>query len=882
MNFSSSSLENITGTDVLRSKSSLLLRNHLMGAFGTILNMAAVLFLWMSKRIRSPLRMTLINMALNDLFFNVSVAIWGPHFPCWPALYIVCASVLVSYFITCVLAVYNYVNVFLPLDSRRMLTFGRLLAAIASCWLGGHLIGSLCLGITIPAGASCYVLSVMPTPGILAESSICLACSCVVLVINIRIILRIREIPQRTTLPVQQLSHQVQPKEKNTSSSLFALTAPQKGTSSITASKALTSPPLRNFDLPNKKNKVPLTRLAKSNIHPTTAGKVGEGAKLKKVSNYSESFSLNFQVEEVLAGHLPNSSILTNAPRDNFSECKSYTLSKNVSTDSCPFSRYAFTRQGKRRATSVDTVQTREKSHAADLHLSGTNNLYPRDRKYVESYQKHKVQLQGKTRGAEDANISPVLTKPSTNLSAEVALNVNNFPTHADEENDDIPTAQPNHAWKANFNARVGKDNTNVEYLQKSDINKHINSLVAFLLPMTCRLNYVFDNSPGPKNYNLHLQMVRDNSPPKSSNNTQERKINLNEVVAFTNDGPGLTAQTHRHAFLPHTTNTHTDNSQHINVFTISQQVNFPSDTSLSDFSYPEEFFQLHQIKDSRRGLGKFIFRYNNAQPNDSKPTTLVFNQDRVEDETDTDIFPRSEKTNHIFHEVFERRKNYTVNKDSHELEVCELSDTQEGIVDTGVEETIGNLSAPISHCAPNVIPMVAINSETGVAAYRKRIDAGDSPITSSQSRSLTLQPQTEQQLLRQRPVSTSPVIKKMTTSENVQAAQTPGTSANSTGPADATTAFQKTRGRWRRCTQNTLLILSSWCCFLSLPYVIFGGYVAFWATQDRLSFINSWAGTFSSSLVVLNSILNPLLYAWRFIEWRAIWARIKHRILRN
>ncbi|RUS73780.1 hypothetical protein EGW08_018460 [Elysia chlorotica] len=86
---------------------------------------------------------------------------------------------------------------------------------------------------------------------------------------------------------------------------------------------------------------------------------------------------------------------------------------------------------------------------------------------------------------------------------------------------------------------------------------------------------------------------------------------------------------------------------------------------------------------------------------------------------------------------------------------------------------------------------------------------------------------------------------------------------------------------RWNFRTQYTLLIICGWCCLLSLPYVVYATYVAIWV-ENRSKFQGSSVGMLCSSLVGLNSITNPLLYAWRFVEWRDIWRRIRRATSRR
>ncbi|RUS73132.1 hypothetical protein EGW08_019112 [Elysia chlorotica] len=192
MNISTSSPTNVTVADVLPVSHSSHMRNQVLGGVGTLTNLVAVIMLWLSTRIRPSLKQALVSMALGDLLIMVVAAVWRPGLPCWPAMYSISSSILITYFSAVLLAFHNYVAVFYPMRCKQILSLGRSLVAVLSCWLGGLLISLACLGVHIPEGSRCYVIAIMPRSGIIAESLICLLCSCFIIATNLRVLLDIR------------------------------------------------------------------------------------------------------------------------------------------------------------------------------------------------------------------------------------------------------------------------------------------------------------------------------------------------------------------------------------------------------------------------------------------------------------------------------------------------------------------------------------------------------------------------------------------------------------------------------------------------------------------------------------------------------------------
>ena len=82
-------------------------------------------------------------------------------------------------------------------------------------------------------------------------------------------------------------------------------------------------------------------------------------------------------------------------------------------------------------------------------------------------------------------------------------------------------------------------------------------------------------------------------------------------------------------------------------------------------------------------------------------------------------------------------------------------------------------------------------------------------------------------------------------------------------------------RLRWQTIS---LITISLWSFLFHLPIVMFMFYQAFYV-KDRTTIHMSSLGYAFTSMMTLNVLGDPFIYAWRFIKWKDMFRRMKRRI---
>ncbi|KAH9514441.1 hypothetical protein Btru_025268 [Bulinus truncatus] len=186
----------------LESSSAIKSRNLWIGAAGIFLNVAGLALLVTTKNIKASLKISLLSLTLNDVMFLSAlvarsrangVAMTTGHAFCWPTMFASYTSVLISYLSTCQLALQNCVAVFYPLRCHEVVTPVKAFASSAGVWVLGLILCIGCIGIKFAEEVPCIALVPIPSWGIATYASICILCSAVVSVVNLKIFCKIRK-----------------------------------------------------------------------------------------------------------------------------------------------------------------------------------------------------------------------------------------------------------------------------------------------------------------------------------------------------------------------------------------------------------------------------------------------------------------------------------------------------------------------------------------------------------------------------------------------------------------------------------------------------------------------------------------------------------------
>ena len=773
MNISTAYPENHTAIHVRPVADSAHLRNQLLGGLGIPLNVAAVVMFWLSGRIRPSLKLALISMSLTDMFLMTVAAVWSPQLPCWPALYFVASSVLVSYFLTTVLALHNYVAVFYPMHCQQIWSVGRSLIAVASCWLGGHLISLACLGVHIPRGSGCYVVVIMPRRGIIIESSICLLCCFLIIVLNVRVLIRIRRRSQQTAMSVHSATRVDDQTATNAVEDISCINEGDCPGPTRTGS-------LANF--PHYPS-------------PTIS-------RLRHIG-----ISLSQPALEDLNSH--NDYYL------NLSESKTLSLSRSYK-----YSRDSYRHDNLSRETSRSSESVIMFPVEAVIHTS--QDPIP------------------------DRNVSlPSMDAVNAAFSFEDAENPFEGSTR-------LKTQQ---GFVAILPLEEIPKRTNRDEIFSSESAESKNIIVS--RAKRSRLNRSAD---------VHVE-IRDGVQDNLVKMDRLRETQVQSAESFEN-----TDAISDQSVLSCASDSTRSSSRNFKVFSVSKQISNPNpsiDNAVFSTRQDTNAQQKGKVKEHR-----FKQHRSSSKQLQNKRSEVASIQKMA-----TNRYRSTFSQNNSG-----KRQGESVDKDciEHECDSISLKDYQSSTLESRLAKMEYKDGIRPQGTTCFTIDSVAKGKHFGVDDLESS-EIGVSAIRSYKS-SISEKEEFSGADNLGRPGSDISAVFHRTAGDISATGQSTGDILTGMKPSPAIGARRPTprifssgpktrshRRSWRHRTQNTLLMLSSWCCFLSLPYVIFGGYVAIWI-EDRESFINSGLGFIISSLVALGAITNPLLYAWRFVEWRAIW----------
>ncbi|KAI8794869.1 beta-3 adrenergic receptor [Biomphalaria glabrata] len=193
-------LQNSSITYSLQHPHSVLVRNLSLGVLGLLGNSLAVTLIAVNKKVKFPLKMTLVSLSINDLAFSVTAILYGlPDWimssndpQCWPVVYIVLSTILLSHCMTCLLAIQNFVAVFLPLKSRLIITNSAALAAVLVTWIAVYFLVLGLLGLEVSSNMQCLALALLSRAGLGALCGVALACIMITVMANMLIFIKLR------------------------------------------------------------------------------------------------------------------------------------------------------------------------------------------------------------------------------------------------------------------------------------------------------------------------------------------------------------------------------------------------------------------------------------------------------------------------------------------------------------------------------------------------------------------------------------------------------------------------------------------------------------------------------------------------------------------
>ncbi|GFS12277.1 hypothetical protein ElyMa_001368000 [Elysia marginata] len=683
MNESTALPSNISTGDFLRAENASSLRNRILGGSGMLFNIVAVLLLSMSRRIRPPVKLALISMSTTDLILMTTAAIWSPDLPCFPAVYIISSSILISYFMTALLAFHNYVAVFYPTRYQQILSLRKSLVAVVCCWLCGYLILLGCLGMSTPNCSTCYIIAYTPRLGLVVESSVCLLCAICTIALNLLVLVRIRQRDKKSTLRTlgPTTSGSQCPTREVEIGDRTCCTWPRKRSRSTVLPLCFTS---------SESQRVELTT---SDLRVSSMEEFLPSSSSESTTSCCSALYSSRSTEQTKPHPLSKQGMEDQVDREDFA-------SKNA------------LEPGVYKGPCTSRIHHLEVPKARILNFT---------RKY--KYPVNEISRRCFTRDDSEPNIS------GKNLPAKPMLQT--VTSHS------LATLSPSTVDEGNNASIYGNKRIYHEY---NDHSKQKKIKRASNLNGPC-------NNQGVDNKKFDFEDVLSQQHQMYS----EEKVDCQNGDYY--DASGKTCRLQR--------KTGADSGK---------------------FKHTRKRLVSDCPSVERQTLE--MFSVSNQVPHALNRMTVCSS------------LQCEEPALHQYHEM---------------RDFANADFEQSG----GETSTGGITTARLTSCTSQ--EDCGLNGNKNIFSNFRQIFSTSCGETQVQKRN------------------------------------------------------------WRNRTQYTLLILCSWCCFLSLPFVIYGAYVAIWV-EDRISFSSSKHGIFISSLAVLNSLTNPLLYAWRFFEWRDIWRTLRRK----
>ena len=939
MNATTSGPDNVTSSPadyVVHSGSDV--RNLMMGLVGFVLNAVAIICLCLSKRIRLTLKVTLISMALNDAAFMLIVVFWGLGFGCWPVLYIVSCSILISYFVTFVLAVYNYVAVFYPLRCKQILSTERSLGAVVSCGLAGYVLGLAFLGVHVPKGTACIVLVVMPRPAIVVYSSLCLLCCCLITVINVRVLGRIRGRYRVGALGVPGGVQEInQPAAITVGDAM-----PGRDTAKIrrfcTCSGAAISE--QRLLPPNQ----PGQSSSLAFVSPQTLHEQNEKIKLSTLTCAERINRDKFTHSDLKASPFdPHSS---SRYRGKTTGIKSI----QIKSDSCnqgPFTT-AETFIDESLQNRVKSIPHRQATKIAQSKFSLRHNAGMLKKSYLQVPSAHYLwtnrnNVLDRYNNFENQRIYHKTTQQKLNCDLSSTNGCRTGRTNQmidpDEstatsttiKSSESSTDSYHDAPCSTYRSKSKLLSRGPEFIQplllpsEGDLNKSMNTVMTVPLCVDyCLENQ--DTNTACKNVNTHRNLTKDQMPLSTFLN--RTKLLRGNSILSEEESSGYYTGRASYRPLYHSTNVRSrgnvasrvgDEDIENSILHVKETPEFKTilashNTSNHETVEEEEHFTLWS-RNEYKGSNKYNDSEYEKEILQSAFNTGCLATDRHSSAVETLIpsrtcsalavtadleedgryscSPKHLPSWHCGSETLSKypakaSSNVDPNGKEHE-EIIPLTnltnssrkrnnnrgESKSGSVENSEISAIGhhtsNVRSISSSIEYNKLPVFEINTYLP-SKGRIAVNSAKSDIRGIASSNFDHPAESIASAL----ASSDHISCASTSSDQPLTSSTLGVSRSTPRTSSLIRHQRHHESRvWRYRTQYTLLILCSWCCFLSLPYVVYGTYVALWA-EDRHRFYKSWVGMLCSSLVGLNSITNPLLYAWRFVEWRDIWGRIR------
>ncbi|KAK3798668.1 hypothetical protein RRG08_019830 [Elysia crispata] len=670
----------------------------------------------------------------------------------------------------------------LQIDGKsQLLGFGRTLGMVALCWLAGHLIILACIGFNIPDNSICYISAVMPRVGIIIVSAVCLISCCLTIVMNLRVLKRIRRRPEQRAHEVhvstitQDLNQRSSAQRKEECMARIR----RRRTSSVTPISCFTSsiPRLSKLCPTSKQATLALSATPPCDLLETSRRKAIEGQFHNASDHMDKSKTTPTLPQTQTESSLPKVNNLIDADA-----ALKGSMTESKRSDQNPYENGVSHSASDLEAITLDNTEfkntctyfeTSEKPNSSDAHqqqVCGTSSLILSLSAGNVAYNVKNVRETEVTTtiGIEENMHTNAIAVSLLNVEGEsekqISVEVNRGPQGHDENAPNQAQFEPEvdcDILSANKARDKFENTTQSKTTQEGCISNVLDIIKQSRI--SCNIDCQSKNSQSFEVFPVYTQKSR--SSAESFNFRLCRKSKICKLKK--------------------------SRSQDVNSIRSKS-----TEGNETDFGSPI----LLQYNDASKSIGKSKKINEEKWLRDTtKSKSSEVNQKHLKEDCENRM---GNVTSHTSSSISFGISNLTFDNevDSHKFKLSEYR------ID------------PMIFCD---MPSSSSTSQEHVMLDHVVVSAGHE--NSSMCRHTKI------------PTSSTIQINKDSSSGSTGSRIKLDSEKSDQPFSNSISERQSQKRNWRRRTQNTLLILCSWCCLLSLPYIIYGGYVAIWI-EDRVS----------------------------------------------
>lgn len=198
---------------VLSYDKHLSVRNICLGAFGTVINIVALILIQVKPDMKLAARIKISTLIITDLAIAMSTAVYGitgvAHSSistCWFVSFTFVLLETASHSTVAVISILNCIAVCSPVYFRSSMAPARVALILVGMWVTAVVLALSCVGFDIRGGGRCLPLALLPTHGLVLFVNVTGTCDLLTIALTVTICFKLRS--RRTARNVHETSSQ--------------------------------------------------------------------------------------------------------------------------------------------------------------------------------------------------------------------------------------------------------------------------------------------------------------------------------------------------------------------------------------------------------------------------------------------------------------------------------------------------------------------------------------------------------------------------------------------------------------------------------------------------------------------------------------------------